>query len=86
MALLGHLPVAVLDNLQNSRCQMHLASYPHPFLGDSNAVPHHWSQVHKSLLVAGEHHAAESVPAISKKGKECSTFIYTNNIQMLSCI
>lgn len=86
MALLCHLPVAVLDNLQNSLCQMHLASYPHPFLGDSNGAPHHWSRVHKSLLVAGEHHAAESVPATSKKGKECSTFIYINNIQMLSCI
>jgi hypothetical protein len=55
---------------------MHLASYPHPFLADSNEAPHHLSQVHKSLLVVGEHHAAESVPAISKKGKEHSIIIY----------
>jgi hypothetical protein len=76
MALLCHLPAAVLDNLQNSRCQMHLASYPHPILGDSNGAPHHWSRVHKSLLVVGEHHAAESVPAISKIGKESSIITY----------
>lgn len=84
MALLRHLPVAVLDILQKSQCQMHLASYPHPFLVDSNGAPRHWSRVHKSLLVVGEHHAAESAPAISKRGKECFIFIYKNNIQILS--
>jgi hypothetical protein len=76
MGLLYNLPVAVLDRLQTSQSPLHLGSYLHPFPGDNSGAPHHYSQVHKSPMVLGVHHAAGSVPATSKQGNGNQVFVF----------